>query len=195
MKPQFFPTQADFRKWLSRNHDSVDELWVGYYKKDSGIPSLTWPQSVDEALCFGWIDGIRKSVDAQSYMIRFTPRRAKSTWSAINIRRVKELRKLGLMKPSGLAAFQRRTEDRSESYSYERKAVKLNKRYQDIFRKNKKAWMFFSSMTPSYRATVMSWVMSAKQEETRSKRLLVLIKDSAAGLKIKPMRRANDKQG
>lgn len=140
MKPIFFSTQSDFRKWLSKNHDSLDELWVGYYKKDSGIPSITWQQSVDEALCFGWIDGIRKSVDAQSYMIRFTPRRPKSIWSTININRVKELKKLGLMMPSGLAAFEKKEEDRSEIYSFERKAVKLDKTHETIFKRNKKAW-------------------------------------------------------
>lgn len=194
MKPQFFPSQSDFRKWLEEHHDSADELWVGYYKKDSGIPSITWPQSVDEALCFGWIDGIRKSVDEKSYTIRFTPRRAKSIWSAINIKRVKELKKLGLMRPSGLAAFEKREEHRSEIYSFERKAVVLDKKYESLFKKNKKAWTVFSTMPPSYKKPAMWWVMSAKQEETRLKRLEQLIQDSASGLKIKQLRRPGDKQ-
>ena len=194
MKPIFFSTQSDFRKWLSKNHETLDELWVGYYKKDSGIPSITWPQSVDEALCFGWIDGIRKSVDTQSYMIRFTPRRPKSNWSAINIKRVKELKKLGLMMPSGLAAFKKREEGRSEIYSFERKAVKLDKTYEAIFKRNRKAWAFFLSTPTSYQKTAAWWVMSAKQEETRLKRLSTLIKDSADGLKIKQLRRPNDRQ-
>lgn len=192
MKPLFFSTQSDFRKWLSKNHDSADELWVGYYKKDSRIPSITWPQSVDEALCFGWIDGIRKSVDEVSYMIRFTPRRPKSNWSAVNIKRVKELMILGLMQIPGLAVFEKREENRSEVYSFERKAVKLNKKYETVFRKNKKAWVFFCTQSPSYRKPAMWWVMSAKQEETRSKRLAQLIKDSGAGLKIKQLRRPSD---
>lgn len=194
MKPIFFPTQADFRKWLEKNYESAGELWVGYYKKDTGIPSIDWPQSVDEALCFGWIDGIRKSVDEKSYMIRFTPRRHKSNWSAINIKRVGELKKLGLMKPPGLAAFEKREEHRSEIYSFERKAVTLDKKYESEFKKNKKAWTFFSSAPPSYQKPAMWWVMSAKQEETRLKRLTQLIQDSAAGLKIKQLRRPGDKQ-
>ncbi len=194
MKPLFFPTPSDFRKWLEKNHESAGELWVGYYKKDSGIPSITWPQSVDEALCFGWIDGIRKSVDAISYMIRFTPRRPKSNWSAINIRRVKELKKSGLMQPAGLAAFEKREEHRSEIYSFERKAVALDKKYETQFKKNKRAWTFFGSMPPSYRKPAMWWIMSAKQEETRLKRLEQLIKDSASGLKVKQLRRSGDKQ-
>jgi uncharacterized protein YdeI (YjbR/CyaY-like superfamily) len=194
MHPVFFPTQTNFRKWLSKNHDSLDELWVGYYKKDTGIPSITWPQSVDEALCFGWIDGIRKSVDEKRYMIRFTPRRPKSIWSAININRVKELKKLDLMMPSGLAAFEKKEEGRSEIYSFERKAVKLDKTYETIFKKNRKAWAFFISTPPSYQKPAMWRVMSAKQEETRLKRLSALIKDSAEGLKIKQLRRPYDKQ-
>jgi uncharacterized protein YdeI (YjbR/CyaY-like superfamily) len=194
MKPLFFSTQADFRKWLSKNYDKADELWVGYYKKDTGIPSIDWPQSVDEALCFGWIDGIRKSVDKKSYKIRFTPRRPKSNWSAINIARVKELTKLGLMQPSGLDAFSKRDERKSEVYSFERKDVTLDKKYESEFRKNKGAWTFFSSAPPSYQKPAMWWVMSAKQEETRLKRLTQLIQDSAAGLKIKQLRRPGDKQ-
>lgn len=194
MKPLFFSTPSDFRSWLAKCHDSAEEIWVGYYKKDSGIPSITWPQSVDEALCFGWIDGIRKSVDEKSYTIRFTPRRAKSIWSAINIKRVKELKKLGLMQPSGLEAFEKREEHRSEIYSFERKAVALDKKYETQFKKNKKAWTFFSAMTPSYQKPAMWWVMSAKQEETRLRRLEQLIQDSASGLKIKQLRRPGDKQ-
>ena len=194
MRPIFFSTQTDFRKWLDKNYDSAGELWVGYYKKDTGIPSIDWPQSVDEALCFGWIDGIRKSVDEKRYMIRFTPRRPKSIWSAINIKRVGELKKLGLMKPAGLAAFEKREEHRSEIYSFERKTIKLDKKYESEFKKNKKAWSFFCAQIPSYQKPAMWWVMSAKQEETRTKRLAQLMKDSAAGLKLKQLRRPGDKQ-
>ncbi|KAB2878150.1 bacteriocin-protection protein [bacterium] len=194
MKPVFFSTQPEFRKWLEKKHDKMQELWVGYYKKDSGIPSITWPQSVDEALCFGWIDGIRKSVDEQSYMIRFTPRRPKSNWSAVNIKRVKELTKMGLMQPSGIAAFGRRDEKNSEIYSFERKAGKLNKKYETLFRKNKNAWAFFRMQPPSYQKPATWWVMSAKQEETQLKRLEQLIKDSEAGVRIKQLRRPSDKQ-
>ncbi|MBL7996049.1 YdeI/OmpD-associated family protein [bacterium] len=191
MKPIFFSSEPEFRKWLEKNHNTAQELWVGYYKRNSGIPSITWPESVDEALCYGWIDGIRKSVDEKSYMIRFTPRRPKSNWSAVNIKRVAELTKLGLMKPAGIAAFDRRNEKNSEVYSFERKAVKLNKKYEALFRKYTKAWKYFSAQPPSYKKTAMWWVMSAKQEATQMKRLLQLIADSAAGLRIKQLRRTS----
>ena len=194
MNTIFFPSQSTFRKWLEKNHKTALELWVGYYKKATGRPSLTWPQSVDEALCFGWIDGIRKSVDAERYMIRFTPRRANSIWSAVNIKRVKELKKQGLMRPAGMKAFDKKDEKRSEVYSFERKAIALSKKYEVQFKESKKAWAFFSSLPPSYQKPAMWWVMSAKQEETRIKRLLTLIKDSAEGLKIKQLRRPNDRQ-
>lgn len=171
-KPIFFPTPAAWRSWLEKHHAGATELWVGFYKRDSGKPSITWPESVDAALCFGWIDGIRKSIDADSYKIRFTPRKPRSTWSAINLRRVKELSKLGLMHPVGLAAFRSRTGDRSEIYSYEQqKRATLPPAYERTFRKKPDAWKFFSAQPPGYRRVCSWWVISAKKEETRSGRL------------------------
>src|SRR5262252_5983161 len=143
-KPKFFPTAADWRTWLEENHASREELWVGFYKRDSGRPSITWPESVDGALCFGWIDGVRKSIDATSYKIRFTPRKPRSIWSAINIKRAKELSKQGLMHSAGLAAFEKRDGDRSAIYAYEqRKTAKLPLDFQRQFRKQPEAWKFF----------------------------------------------------
>ena len=188
MAPTYFTSQQDFRNWLLKYHDKEDELLVGFYKVDSGIPSLNWPHSVDQALCFGWIDGIRKSIDAESYCIRFTPRKPKSTWSAINIRKVEELNKLGLMHPAGLAAFEKRIEHKSEIYSYENKPERLSDDYEIMFKSHAKAWEFFKLQPPSYQRTAFFWVMSAKQELTRQKRLNELIADSEAGLKIKPLR-------
>jgi uncharacterized protein YdeI (YjbR/CyaY-like superfamily) len=156
------------------------ELWVGLYKRDSGRPSITWPESVDGALCFGWIDGVRKSVDTISYKIRFTPRKPRSIWSAINVKRATELSTLGWMHPTGLAAFEKRDEKRSGIYAYERrKAAKLPPAYEKQFRANKAAWTFFQAQAPWYRRTATYRVISAKKEETRLKRLASLIEDSA----------------
>jgi uncharacterized protein YdeI (YjbR/CyaY-like superfamily) len=175
-KPKFFPTPADWRAWLEENHASREELWVGFYKRDSGRPSITWPESVDGALCFGWIDGVRKNIDAVSYMIRFTPRKSRSTWSAINIKRVGELKKLELMSPAGIAAFEKRDGDRSAIYAYEqRKTAKFPPDFEKQFRKQSDAWKFFQSQPPWYQRTSTYWVISAKKEETRLKRLATLI--------------------
>jgi uncharacterized protein YdeI (YjbR/CyaY-like superfamily) len=190
MKPAFFKTQKDFRKWLEKNHDKLTELWVGFYKKSSGKPSIDWPQSVDEALCFGWIDGIRKSIDEKSYKIRFTPRKPRSTWSAINIKRVGELKKLGLIQPSGLKAFSYRKDDKSVLYSYENRHKGLDLVYEKKIKANKKAWEFFQTQPPWYRHTSGWWVMSAKKEETRRKRLAKLIEDSENGRRIAQLLRA-----
>jgi len=184
----YFATQQDFRNWLEINHDKETELLVGFYKVGCGKPSLTWPQSVDQALCFGWIDGIRKSVDAESYCIRFTPRKPGSTWSAINIRKVEEMNKLGLMLPAGLAAFEKRNEQKSAIYSYENRPEKLTTEYELVFKTHLKAWEFFQSQPKSYQRTAIYWMMSAKQEPTRQKRLNELISDSENGLKIKLLR-------
>lgn len=184
----YFATQQDFRNWLEKNHDKETELLVGFYKVDSGKPSITWPQSVDQALCFGWIDGIRKSVNSESYCIRFTPRNPKSTWSAINIRKVEEMNKLGLMLSAGLAAFEKRNEIKSAIYSYENRPDKLTSEYELVFKAHSAAWQFFQSLPPSYQRTSIYWIMSAKQEPTRQKRLNELIADSEAGLKIKSLR-------
>jgi uncharacterized protein YdeI (YjbR/CyaY-like superfamily) len=179
MQPTFFATPAKLRAWFEKNHDKADELFVGYYKKASGKPSITWPESVDQALCFGWIDGIRRTIDDASYMIRFTPRKPRSVWSAVNIKRAKELSELGLMTPAGLAAFQRRSDDRSAIYSYEqRKTAKLDAAYEKQFRANKKAWKNFQARAPSYQRAAAWWVISAKKEETRLRRLARLIDDS-----------------
>lgn len=177
IKPTFFKAPAEFRRWLRENHQRVDELWVGYYKKDSGKPSITWPESVDQALCFGWIDGLRKSCDEFSYMVRFTPRRAKSIWSKVNIARVAELTKLGLMRPAGLRAFAHRDAKKSGAHSSENKLT-FSAEYEREFKANKTAWKFFSTRPPGYRRTVVHWVMSAKKEETQRRRLAVLISDS-----------------
>lgn len=186
--PSFFATQQDFREWLEKNHDMEDELWVGYYKVDSGKPSITWPQSVDQAICYGWIDGLRKSIDAESYCIRFTPRKPQSTWSGINIRKVEEMNKSGLMLPAGLAAFEKRNEQKSAIYSYENRPEKLTSEYELVFKTHPKAWKFFQTQPQSYQKTVIYWVMSAKQELTRQKRLDELIRDSEIELRIKLLR-------
>src|SRR5262247_2486238 len=167
MKPRFFPTPSHLRKWFEGNHARAGELWVGYYKKDSGLASVTWPESVDEALCVGWIDGIRKSIDEKSYEIRFTPRRPGSIWSAINIRRCRVLGKEGRMREAGLKAFEARRENRSGIYAYEQRRDQLEEPYRSLLRKNKAAWTFFQAQPPGYRKTLGWWVISAKKEETR----------------------------
>lgn len=189
MKPIFFPKQSNLRTWFEKNHEKEKELLIGFYKKDSGKPSITWSESVDEALCFGWIDSIRRSIDEISYSIRFTPRNPKSIWSAVNIQKVKNLTKLGLMKPAGIEAFKKLDQNKSSIYSFEQRAITFDKKYESIFKRNKKAWKYFSSQVPSYKKPVIHWVMSAKQEETRLRRLNILISDSAQLQKIAPLRR------
>jgi uncharacterized protein YdeI (YjbR/CyaY-like superfamily) len=179
--PTFFAKQSDFRKWLQKNHKKETELLVGFYKVGSGKPSMTWSQSVDEALCFGWIDGIRKSIDEESYQIRFSQRRPSSIWSAINIKKIEALKKQGLMQPAGLAIFEKRTESKSRVYSFEKDAVELPENFKKQFKANKRAWDYFQALAPSYRKISTHWVMSAKQETTRLKRLNQLISESAAG--------------
>ena len=189
-EPIFFPTPADFREWLEENHDQAQELWVGYYKKSSGQPSITWPESVDEALCFGWIDGLRKSVDDVSYKIRFTPRKSTSNWSKVNIERVQELTRLGKMTPAGLKAFKDRREAKSGIYAYEqRDAAALRETEEQQFRAHPQAWDFFQSQPASYRKAAVWWVVSAKKEETRQSRLSRLIEDSTHGRTIPPLTR------
>ena len=183
--PVFFPNQPAFRKWLKKNHDKATELLVGFYKVNSGKQSITWNESVNEAICFGWIDGIRKSIDNESYCIRFTPRKPKSIWSAINIKKAEEFTTQQLMHPAGLSAFAKREENKSRVYSYEKETSILSDDFLKKFRADKKAWKFFQSMAPSYINTATHWVTSAKQEITKIKRLEELIKDSEAGKKIK----------
>jgi len=175
MTPTFFATGADFRKWLENNHDKADELLVGFWKRDSGRPSLTWPESVDQALCFGWIDGVRRRIDDESYSIRFTPRRKSSIWSAINIAKVEQLIKNGLMMPAGLAAYNARKAERSAIYAYENDARELDPEFEKQFRKNKRAWKFFAAQPDWWRRQKAYWLSSAKQEATRVKRLEKLI--------------------
>jgi uncharacterized protein YdeI (YjbR/CyaY-like superfamily) len=179
--PIFFAKQSDFRRWLQKNHKKETELLVGFYKVDSGKHSMTWSQSVDEALCFGWIDGVRKSIDKDTYQIRFTRRKSTSIWSAINIKKVEALTKQGLMQPAGLASFEKRIESKSRIYSYEKDEAELTLNFKKQFKANKKAWDYFQSLAPSYRKVSAHWVMSAKQETTQIKRLNQLISDSAAG--------------
>jgi uncharacterized protein YdeI (YjbR/CyaY-like superfamily) len=187
-KPRFFKTPAEFRAWLEKNHDTKTELWVGLYKKHTGKPSPTWPEVVDQALCFGWIDGVRRSIDEDSYMNRVTPRTARSNWSEVNIKRVKELKKQGLMTPAGLEAFAKRSEAKAKSYSYERDNARLGAAEEKRFRANKEAWAFFESQPPSYRKAAIWWVVSAKKEETRERRLQLLIDHSKASERIPPLR-------
>ena len=184
MKPVFFPSPADFRRWLAQHHATSIELLVGFHKVDSGKPSLTWPESVDEALCVGWIDGVRKRIDERSYTIRFTPRRTGSIWSAVNIRRVEALTAESRMQPAGLKAFAARKENKSAIYAYEQQQAELVEPYAGLLKKNKAAWTFFQAQPPSYRKRMCWRVISAKQEATRLKRLEKLIAESAQGKRL-----------
>lgn len=179
--PTFFAKQSDFKKWLEKNHKKETELLVGFYKVDSGKPSITWTQSVDEALCLGWIDGVRKSIDKDSYQIRFTQRKSTSIWSAVNIQKIEVLTKQGLMQPAGLVSFQNRKKNKSKIYSYENEAVKFSSDFEKKFKENKRAWEYFQLLAPSYKKPSTNWVMSATQETTQLKRLIELIADSDAG--------------
>ena len=183
-KPTFFKTPADFRNWLAKHHDTAAELWVGFYKKDSGKASITWPESVDEALCVGWIDGVRKKVDDVSYKIRFSRRRPRSVWSSVNIKRITQLLQEGRMLAAGEEAFARRLENRSGIYAYEQRPTELPDPYGKKLKQNKAAWKFFESQPPYYRKLATWWVVSAKQEETRLKRLQKLIEVSAEGRRV-----------
>ncbi|HNX49570.1 MAG TPA: YdeI/OmpD-associated family protein [Thermoanaerobaculaceae bacterium] len=184
VKPTFFATPSAFREWLGSHHAEADELWVGFYRKSSGRPSLTWPESVDEALCYGWIDGIRKSLDDLSYTIRFTPRRPGSIWSGVNIERAAALLENGQMQPAGLEAYEARRENKSGLYSYEQRGVELEEPYDRILRQNQAAWSFFQAQPPSYRKAVSWWIVSAKKEETRLKRLERLAAFSVQGRRL-----------
>jgi uncharacterized protein YdeI (YjbR/CyaY-like superfamily) len=185
----FFEQPQAWRRWLARHHATTLELWVGFRKTSSGMPSVTWPQAVDQALCFGWIDGVRKSIDETSYKIRFTPRKTGSHWSAVNIKRMNELVGLGLVEPAGRAAFEGRDPEKAGAYSYEqRHTAELPPAALEQLRANRAAWEDFQRRPPSYRRQVVFWIISAKQEETRQRRLEQLIVDSAVGRLIGPMR-------
>jgi uncharacterized protein YdeI (YjbR/CyaY-like superfamily) len=184
MTPIFFTNTSEFRKWLEENHQTETELYVGYYKVDTGKPSMNWSESVDEALCFGWIDGVRRSIDQESYCNRFTPRNPKSNWSAINIKKVEDLIRLGKMTPAGLAAYEKRSESRSAVYSYENLPEKLAPEFENRFKENPVAWKFFQKQAPSYKKVKIYWVMEARQEQTRWARLEKLIAACQSGKKI-----------
>jgi len=184
MSTVFFANTSEFRKWLEEYHQTETELYVGYYKVDTGKPSMNWSDSVGEALCFGWIDGVRKSIDQESYCIRFTPRNPKSNWSAVNIKKVEEMIRLGKMTTAGLAAYEKRRESRSAIYSYENQPEKLTTDLESRFKKNKVAWDFFEKQPPSYRKVRIYWVMEGKQEQTRLSRLEKLIAASAEGKRL-----------
>ena len=187
--PTFFPTPADFRAWLEEHHASSDHLWVGYYKKATGKPSVTWDDTVVEALCFGWIDGIRKSLGEESYMIRFTPRKPKSVWSQRNIDHVERLKKEGLMRPEGLAAFAFKDVHPDSGYAVAKLGGELTDDMVARFKERPGAWEFYQEQPPGYRRQSARWVTSAKREETRDRRLVTLIEDSANRMRIKQLRK------
>jgi uncharacterized protein YdeI (YjbR/CyaY-like superfamily) len=184
----FHATPAAWRAWLEAHHATEREHWVGFDKRKTGEPRLAWPESVDQALCFGWIDGVRRGIDDRRYAIRFTPRKRNSRWSLVNVRRVRELTEAGLMRPAGLAAFEARTQE--GTYSHEqRDEARFDERREALLRADEAAWAFFSAQPPWYRRTATFWVMSAKREDTRDRRLRALIEDSAAGRRVGPLRR------
>lgn len=192
-RPMFFETPADFRRWLAEHHDSRSVLWVGYYKKSTGKPSITWPESVDEAICFGWIDGLRKKVDEEAYTVRFTPRKPTSHWSKVNVEKAERLLAEGRMAPAGRAAWEARDPEQTGQASYEREEpAELPPEMEARFRARVEAWAFFQDQPPGYRRTALHWVVSAKRPSTRDRRLDTLIEDSAAGRKIGPLRRTGD---
>lgn len=183
--PKFFRTAVEFRRWLEKNHATARELWVGYYKKASGRGGMVYREALDEALCFGWIDGITKSIDADSYMQRFSPRRPGSIWSNINVRHVERLKAAGKMHAAGLAAFAARDPKKTGIYSFENRPKEFPLALEKTFRRNKEAWAFWQAQPPGYRRLMTWWVLSGKLEETQQKRLTKLIAESAAGRRIR----------
>lgn len=177
----FFASAGELRDWFAAHHESADELWVGYHRKATGRPTVTWPQAVDEALCVGWIDGVRYRLDDERHAQRFTPRRKGSFWSAINTKRAAELIAEGRMRPAGLRAFEARSPEKTAIYSYEREAAAFTKEQQARFEADEPAWAFFQAQPPSYRRTITYWVSSAKRDETRERRFAKLLEDSRAG--------------
>jgi uncharacterized protein YdeI (YjbR/CyaY-like superfamily) len=184
MNPIYFQNQNEFRKWLEKNHSKESEIIVGYYKVGTGKPSLTWSQSVDQAICFGWIDGIRRSIDEERYCIRFTPRKLTSIWSKVNITKVGELKKKGLMTEPGLQVYNNRKDSISGIYSFEKEAAKLDDDSERLFKSNQTAWDFFAKQAPSYQKTKIYWIMSAKQETTKISRLNKLILASEKHIRL-----------
>jgi uncharacterized protein YdeI (YjbR/CyaY-like superfamily) len=188
MDAVFFESATAFRKWLDENYDKASAILVGFYKKDSGKLNMTYQEALDQALCYGWIDGVRKSIDDISYTIRFTPRKPRSIWSNVNIKRVSELIESGLMQPAGLTAFEARTEERSGVYSAEQGDIAFTPEQEQQFKANSKAWEFFQSQPPSYCKPAVWWVISAKKEETKVKRMAELIDYSEKGERVPPLR-------
>lgn len=188
-EPVFFETLADWRAWLKKNHDRASEVLVGFRKRSTGEPSITWKESVDGALAFGWIDGVRRTIDDKTYSIRFTPRKKGSIWSAINIKRVGELKEAGLMHAAGLATFDARDPAKANRYSFEQAKIELPHEFERRFKADKRAWAFFEAQPPSYRRPALWWVVSAKQEATRERRLAALIEDSRDGRRLKHLTR------
>jgi uncharacterized protein YdeI (YjbR/CyaY-like superfamily) len=182
--PSFFASPVELRRWFEANHESSGELLIGFHKKASGRPSVTYQEALDEALCFGWIDGVRKSLGADSYTIRFTPRRQGSIWSAVNVKRVGQLASEGRMQPAGLAAFDARNPEKTRQYSYENRNRGFDPAYESLLQANETAWRYFQQQPPWYQRTAAWWVMSAKREETRRRRLATLIEDCGAGRRI-----------
>lgn len=190
MRPVFFATPEELGAWLEEHHETASELWVGFYKKGSGKPTITWPEAVEEALRFGWIDGVRRSLGEDSYTNRFTPRKPTSNWSLINVAKVEELKRRGLMAPAGLRAYELRTPERTGVYSSERaKAAVLPAAFDERLRANPAAAEWFDGRPPSYRKTAIHWVISAKREETRMRRMQQLIDCSAEGRTVPPLTR------
>lgn len=193
-EPTFFDTQADFRRWLERNHATVPEIIIGMHKRASGKGGVTYKEALDEALCFGWIDGVAHRLDAGSYTQRFTPRRPRSIWSQINIKRVEELTALGLMQPSGMAAFEARDESRTNLYAGEQASAELSPEAQAVFRKDRAAWEYYEAQPPGYRKQSAWWVISAKKPETRERRLAKLIEDSGKGKRLDSLTSPRDRK-
>ena len=185
---RFFASTDELRDWFDANHTIAAELWLGQYRKSTGRPTISWSEAVDEALCVGWIDGVRYSLDAERFAQRFTPRRKGSNWSAINVRKVTELTGQGRMRPAGLAAFEARSPEKTAVYSYEREAASFSDQETARFQADAAAWADWERRSPSYRRAVTYWVTSAKRPETRARRLDTLIVDSAAGRLVGPMR-------
>ncbi|MGB0523590.1 MAG: YdeI/OmpD-associated family protein [Flammeovirgaceae bacterium] len=180
----FFNNAAELRQWFHENHNKATEIWVGYYKKNSGKANFSWSESVDEALCYGWIDGIRKSIDEERYRIRFTPRKPNSIWSAVNLKKMEVLIANGLMQAAGLAAYEKKKKDKSKVYSFEQKEVSLSPTYEALIKANEEAWGYFQQLSPYYKKASIWYVMSAKRETTRQKRIQLLIECSAKGEKL-----------
>lgn len=184
MEPEFFPSADAFREWLDRHHETATEKWVGFYRKHTQKPTLTWPEAVDQALCYGWIDGVMKSIDGERYQRRFTPRKPKSNWSEVNLKRIEELSAQGRVAPAGLAALEARDLTKTRQYSFENKDKGLGESEIAEFQRHEEAWKFFQTQPPSYRHRIGWWVIQAKQEATRQKRLATLIQACEEGRRL-----------